>query len=171
MKTAGKPFSLLPALSLHLLYRLRLPPPTPRIHLNTISGSSDSSPDVDTDYRPKKELICSPTTCHCREGELKVHLHLASPLGPSLPSVTMYPVDVVADTPTPLPDQGGGSALTETVDILVWTTTRDRRFQAIGHVDCVGNIADHQYDQLKLTRSPTICKRHPTIFPEQLLNS
>ena len=102
------------------------------IHLDTAEGSFESSPDVDKDYRPKrsksmvenvKSFFTSPYKKLSRHPSMGAELltdslslrtrsspnsYLHDPLGPALPSVTVHPVDIDADTPTPdrsLPDR------------------------------------------------------------------
>ena len=56
------------------------------------------------------------------------------------------------------------------IELVKNTTFHSRTKHIAIHFHCVGNIANHRYDQLELTHSPTICKRHPTTFPEQLIH-
>jgi len=106
---------------------------SPCIGLNTTNGSFDNTRDLNTDYRPKrsksmvdnvKSFFASPSKKLSRHPSTGAELladglsltrgrtrssptpHLHGPLGHSLPSVTVHPVDVVADTPIPLPGQG-----------------------------------------------------------------
>ena len=109
---------------------------SPYIHLDTIKGSFESSPDVDKDYRPKRsksmvenvksfftspykklsrhpsmgaELLADSRSLGVGKTQSSPNSHLHDSLGPTLPSVTVHPVDIDADTPTPdrsLPDRG-----------------------------------------------------------------
>ena len=106
------------------------------IHLDTVESSFKSSPDVDKDYRPKrsksmvenvKSFFTSPYKKLSRHPSMGAELltdslppgvgrtrsspnsYLHDPSRPTLPSVTVHPVDIDADTPTPdrsLPDRG-----------------------------------------------------------------
>jgi len=112
---------------------------SPYIHLETIEGSFESSPEMDRDYRPKrsksmvdnvKSFFTSPykkQSRHLSTGAELLTDSLSSGIGktrsshnsylhdppvPTLPSVTVHPVDTDTDTPTSdrsLPDKGRNS--------------------------------------------------------------
>jgi hypothetical protein len=100
---------------------------SPYINLDTIKGSFESSPDVGRDYRPKRsksmvenvksfftspykklsrhpstgaELLTDDLSLEIGKGRSSHNSYLHDPLGPTLPSVTVHPVDTDAETPT-----------------------------------------------------------------------
>jgi len=126
---------------------------SPYIHLGTVKSCFESSSDAGRDYRPKrsksmvdnvKSFFASPSKKSTRRPSTGDALladdlslmrgrtrssptsYLHDPLGPSLPSVTVHPVDVDADTPTsdrshrPPPDQRRDPALGRKRSLFVY---------------------------------------------------
>ena len=114
---------------------------SPYIHLDTLQASFESRPGADRDYRPQrsKSMVDNVRSFFASSKKLSRNSstgadflteglslargrtrssptsHPQGPLGPSLPSVSVHPVDLDADTSTsnkphrPLPDQGSDS--------------------------------------------------------------